>query len=130
MEKGVEPLPLKKSVNFSLQIINTILTIIKLFINFHESDKYNILVIIDSIFNFIILIDVNIIPFLVGKVSNDTAIKFGIILAFIWALNVMSGLMIIHLLISKDLLGINYFIIFGRILLIWGFAGTSGIDSD
>ena len=128
MEKGVEPLPLKKSVNFSLQIINTILTIIKLFINFHESDKYNILVIIDSIFNFIILIDVNIIPFLVGKVSNDTATKFVIILAFIWGLNVMSGLMIIHLLISKDLLGINYFILFGRIPLIAGFAGSSGIN--
>ena len=130
MEKGVKSLPVKKSLNLSLQIINTILTIIKLFINFHETKEYNICVIIDSIFNFIILIDVNIIPFIVEKVSNETAITFGVILAFCWGLNIFSGMIMIQFLISKDLLGIYNFILYGRIPLIAGFVGSSEIDSD
>ena len=130
MEKGVKSLPVKKSLNLSLQIINTILTIIKLFINFHETKGYNIVLIIDSIFNFIILIDVNIIPFIVEKVSNETAITFGVILAFCWGLNIFSGMIMIEFLISKDLLGIYNFILYGRIPLIAGFVGSSEIDSD
>ena len=87
MEKGVKSLPVKKSLNLSLQIINTILTIIKLFINFHETKEYNIYVIIDSIFNFIILIDVNIIPFLVDKLDEEKLIAIVVTLAFSWAIS-------------------------------------------
>ena len=64
MEEGVSSMPLRKSIALSLQIIITILTIIKLFINFHEFLDYSVLLIIDIILNFTILIDANIIPFI------------------------------------------------------------------
>ena len=119
MEEGAKALPWMKSVNLSLQIIITILTIIKLFINFHESEKYDGFLIIDTIFNFIILINVNIIPFLIDKVSNDEVVVIAMILACCWALNIFTGVYISYRLSSNDLLGIYNFTLYGRILLIF-----------
>ena len=67
MEEGSSPPPLIKSINLSLQIIVTILTIIKLVMNFHEPLDYSVSLIIDIILNFLILILVNIIPIILYR---------------------------------------------------------------
>ena len=125
MEEGARSLPLKKSINLSLQIIITILTILKLFINFHESNEYSVFLIIDIIINFIILVDVNIIPFLVDKIDDEKLIAIGVTLAFSWAISFFTGLISISYLDSNDYLGIHRFIIYGRMALIPGFAASS-----
>ena len=121
MEEGCEPLPLKRSINLSLQIIITILTIIKLYLNFHESLKYSISLIIDIVFNFLILILVNIIPFASYYGSEEIFTGLGYTLANCWALNIFSGNFAFSTFESEDFKGIYNFILYGRIVLIPAF---------
>ena len=127
MEEGVKSITLKKSINLSLQIIITILTIIKLYFNFHESKEYSIFLIIDIIINFIILIDVNIIPFLVNRLDEEKVNTIVFTLAGSWIISLFSGLISISSLYTNES-GIHMFIIFGRMALIPGFVVSSGID--
>ena len=128
MEEGVSSMPLRKSIALSLQIIITILTIIKLFINFHEFLDYSVLLIIDIILNFIILIDANIFPFVIDNGYEEK--KFTIvagILGFCWIANLMTGIMLSFNLDSNDFLGIYNFSLYGRIILIFGFMAMYSI---
>ena len=128
MEEGVSSMPLNKSIALSLQIIITILTIIKLFINFHEFLDYSVLLIIDIILNFIILIDVNIIPFVIDNESIENKFTFFVgILGFCWVLNFITGIMLSFYLDSYDFLGIYNFSLYIRIILIFGFMTISSI---
>ena len=128
MEEGASSMPLNKSIALSLQIIITILTIIKLFINFHEFLDYSVLLIIDIILNFIILIDVNIIPFVIDNESIENKFTFFVgILGFCWVLNFITGIMLSFYLDSYDFLGIYNFSLYIRIILIFGFMTISSI---
>ena len=128
MEEGVSSMPLRKSIALSLQIIITILTIIKLFINFHEFLDYSVILIIDIILNFTILIDANIIPFIKDNDYEEAIfIIFIGILGFCWTANLMTGIILSFYLGSNDLLGIYNFILYIRIILIFGFMAISSI---
>ena len=129
-EEKFDPETWLKSVNRSLQIIITILTIIKLFINFHESFQYSISLFLDIILNFIILIDVNIIPILFEKTEKEIVYVFAITLAISWALNIFTGLYAVSSFYSNDFKGIYNFILYGRIVLIFLYVGSSGINDD
>ena len=124
MEEGSQPLSDIKSINLSLQIIVTILTIIKLFMNFYEPLDYTVFLIIDIILNFLLLILVNIIPILLYKEEYEIANGLGIILEAWMALNIFIGVYELSSFESKDFKGIYNFLFFGRIALVAGFIGT------
>ena len=130
MEEGSQPLPFIKSINLSLLIIFTILTIIKLVMNFYEPLDYTVSLIIDIILNFLILILVNLIPILLYIEEYEIAYLLGFILAACWALNVFTGLYAFSSFESKDFKGIYRFILFGRIALIAGFAGSADFHQE
>ena len=113
----------------SLQIIIIIFTIIKLFINFHEYLDYSITLTIDIIFNFILLIEVILIPFFFHKDMDEDIFVFFMVTLGIGELgNVITGFIISFQLDSKDFIGIYYLILFGRIFLLWGFVVFIGFD--
>ena len=70
MEEGVRPISRLKTTQLSLQIIITILTIIKLYINFNEINYDDIIfLIVDNVVDFIILIVVIITPIFNSKLK-------------------------------------------------------------
>ena len=130
MEEGSSPPPFIKSINLSLQIIVTILTIIKLVMNFLEPLDYSVSLIIDIILNFLILILVNIIPIILYRDEYEIAYGLGFILAACWALNIFTGLYAFYTFESKDCKGIYNFILFGRIVLIAGFVASTDFHEE
>ena len=121
MEEGVKPISSLKSAHLSLQINITILTIIKLFINFLEIE-FNIFTIIDTVINIITLIVVFMSPFFV-----DNHLCYFFILGPLWFGSFVSGFSITYFFVSYELSGIYYFALIVRILLFFGFFVVSGL---
>ena len=121
MEEGVSCI---RPTHASLQIIISILTIIKIFINFYENE-ISALLIIDIIINFIILIVVILSPFFEFKHSC-----FLCILLPCWFVNIITGSILSNLFVSNEFLGIYYFVLFSRVALIFLFTIISGFYHD
>ena len=126
MEEGVRPISRIKTTHLSLQIIITILTIIKLYINFHEiKNDYIIFLIVDDALNFVILIVVTIYPLFIRKHSYLISI-----LGLCWILSLMTGLILSFYFASNEFLGIYNFALYGRLLLLFAFFVISGLYYD
>ena len=126
MEEGVRPISHIKTTHLSLQIIISILTIIKLYINFNEiKNEYFILLIIDSVINFTILILVIITPNVIFKLSYILCI-----LGPIWIINIPTGLILSFNFYSNEFLGIYNFALYVRIPLLFLFFVMSAMYYD
>ena len=120
MEEGVKRISCVKSTHLSLQIIISILTIIKLFIDFHEIE-FNIFTIIDIVINFIMLITVIMSSFFVDHCC------FFCILGQCWFASLVFGVLLTSFFVSYELLGIYNFALFARMLLFFPFFVVSGL---